>query len=77
MAQIERREARLRRLRAKTVPRVEGPVGRDIACTEGMHHHIGKSQNEYDNIGGLLAKNAGEPAFKVCGIYRFELNSFV
>lgn len=77
MTQIERREARLRRLRAKTVPRVKDPVERDIACTEEMHHHIGKSQNEHDNIGGLLAQNAGEPAFKVCDVYRFVLNSFV
>lgn len=35
------------------------------AATPDVHHHIGKSQNEYEFIGPFLSQNAGDPATQV------------
>lgn len=68
MARIERRQQRLRRLRAKyhksldlqhPAPTVSERVTLDI------HHHIGKSQSEYESIGPWLSQHTGDPAIKV------------
>jgi hypothetical protein len=64
LTQIERRENRLRRVRAKLV--VAGLCPDElVAKTPQEHHHIGVSQNEYDHIGTFLQKNSGDPAIKV------------
>lgn len=59
---MERREARLRSLRGQHFPRAE-----DAVHTQDFesHHHMGKSQKEYDHIGTFLANNSGDPAIKV------------
>lgn len=66
MTRIERREARLRRIRAKLF---EGKKhGNEAPVPQGpeAHHHIGKSQNSYEHIGTFLRNNLGDPAIKVC-----------
>lgn len=40
--------------------------------TVDTHHHIGKSQNEVEDIGTFLSKNPRDPAIKV----GLELTSF-
>lgn len=64
LAQIERREARLRRIRARTdnsVQYQEDPM----ASTPQQHHHIGISQNHWQHVGTFLQGNAGDPAVLV------------
>lgn len=64
LARIERREARLRRIRARF------SATRHDAC-EAMvsspyeHHHVGVSQNHHHHIGTFLRENSGDPAIKV------------
>lgn len=66
MARIERRQGRLRRLRSRfqtasgTTPNIEPPP-----LMPDAHHHIGKSQNEYEGIGTFLSKHMGDPAVQV------------
>jgi hypothetical protein len=64
LAQIERREARLRRIKAKLVSPGQG-WGETVARTPQQHHHIGISQNQYQHIGTFLQRNSGDPAVKV------------
>lgn len=66
MTRIERRESRLRRIRAnlrkagKIMDESEGKF-----CLLDCHHHIGTSQRTYNHIGTFLRKNAGDPAIQV------------
>ena len=64
MAQIERRQARLRRIRAM-YPTSEQKMNEDIAVSPEAHHVIGKSQNFPEDITMFLQKNKGDPAVKV------------
>jgi hypothetical protein len=64
LTQIERREARLRRIRARH-REVGRPINEDIATTPEAHHIIGKSQNQPENIPLFLQKHARDPAIKV------------
>jgi hypothetical protein len=61
LAQIERRQARIRRIRARdgTFPRER------VDMSPVAHHHIGISQNDYLHIGTFLRKNLGDPAVRV------------
>jgi hypothetical protein len=63
LAQIERREAHLRRIRARL------PENRTwseaVASTPKEHHHIGASQNNYEHIGTFLHNHADDPAVQV------------
>jgi len=64
LAQIERRETRLRRIRARLSR--EGRIHSEVvARTPQEHHHIGVSQNYYEHVGGFLRKHAGNPAIRV------------
>lgn len=68
MAQIERRQARLRRIRARNY--AEGnPEKEAVAISPEVHHSIGKSENHPEHIGSFVQKNLGDPAVKV-----FSLN---
>ncbi|KIM74574.1 hypothetical protein PILCRDRAFT_14341 [Piloderma croceum F 1598] len=63
MACIERRQARIRRIRARS------GAGSSTQCeqcanTPQEHHHIGLSQNQHQHIGTFLRTNAGDPAVK-------------
>lgn len=64
MTQIERRQARLRRIRAK-YPKSELKTNEDIAVSPEAHHIIGKSQNFPEDITMFLQKNKSDPAVKV------------
>ena len=64
LTQIERRQIRLQRLKRKyslspnsTNDKVEKSVKE--------HHHIGKSESHYEDIGSFLRLHAGDPAAKV------------
>jgi hypothetical protein len=68
LARIERREARLRRIRAKLSN--AGQLQEEtVAADPQKHHHIGRSQNNYHHIGTFLRNNAADPAVKV-GVVR-------
>jgi hypothetical protein len=63
LAQIERRVARIRRIRAKLAS--SGRLSEEpVPISPQEHHHIGASQNEFQHIGTFLNKNAGDPAIK-------------
>ena len=64
LARIERREARLRRIRAKLASAGESQ-GEPVERTPQEHHHIGVSQSHHEHIGSFLAKHTGDPAIKV------------
>jgi hypothetical protein len=65
LAQIERRQARIRRIRDRhktaNQPDAEIPPG-----MPNVHHVIGKSQNQPESIPTFLQKHAGDPAISVC-----------
>jgi hypothetical protein len=65
LAQIERRQVRIRRIRdrhkAANLPDSEIPPS-----MPNVHHVIGKSQNQPENIPMFLQKHAGDPAIAVC-----------
>ena len=64
MAQIERRQARLRRIRRKLPSHVLKQ--REIVTkSPHEHHHIGHSQNNYEHVGTFLQKHTGDPAIQV------------
>ena len=64
MAQIERREARIHRIRERHSK--EGRFqGEMVASTPEEHHHIGLSQNKFEHIGTFLRKQSGDPAIRV------------
>lgn len=67
IARIERRQQRLRRLRTRfqTALNVPHSSTMDSEPAPDIHHHIGKSQNEYESIGEFLSQNAGDPAIQV------------
>lgn len=70
ITQIERRQHRIRRLQAylqtsNKAPTQNTRTSTEHAFTPDTHHHIGKSQNEYEVIGTFLSQNAGDPAIQV------------
>jgi len=67
LAQIERREARLRKIRARHAK--DGRVGAEkVAATPQEHHHIGVSQNQFEHIGSFLRIHGDDPATQVSPI---------
>jgi hypothetical protein len=64
MAQMERRQARIRRIRARNF-RVDNPEADKIATSPDVHHHIGKSQNQHEHVGLFVQKHSGDPAVQV------------
>lgn len=64
MTQIERRQARIRRIYERLGESRE-TRDEENACTPDVHHHIGKSQNYPEHIGLFLQQHAGDPAVKV------------
>lgn len=70
MTRIERRETRLRRIRAKLgMPARSRNVNSTGSKALKGHYHIGESENVYQHIGTFLRNNAGDPAIKVCLFY--------
>jgi len=64
LTRIERREARLRRIRIMLS--MDRGSDEKVASIPQEHHHIGVSQNQYEHIGTFLKRNSGDPAIKVC-----------
>lgn len=65
MTGIERREARIRRIREKIYGKAERAVKEAVPEGPEVHHHIGTSQNIYEDIGIFVRQNTGDPAVKV------------
>jgi hypothetical protein len=63
LTHIERRQARLRAIRARH--RNAGIPNEEVEVKPEAHHIIGKSQNFPDNVSLFLKKFAGDPATKV------------
>jgi len=64
LAQIERRETRIRRIRARLTQNYPNQFER-APDTLRQHHYVGASQNQYEHIGTFLQKYSGDPATKV------------
>lgn len=65
LARIERREARLRRIRAKLSKGSSDNTREAVGTTPHEHHHIGVSQNQFEHLGTFLRDHSGDPAIKV------------
>jgi hypothetical protein len=65
LARIERREARLRRIRAKLSKEGSGNTIEAVGNTPQEHHHIGVSQNQFEHLGTFLRDHSGDPSIKV------------
>lgn len=68
MAQIERRQKRIRRIRQKILKEGGDPSGnRNEVKANNLdaQHHIGISENLHEDIGLFLRKREGDPAVKV------------
>jgi hypothetical protein len=68
MTQIERRQARLRRIRARCLMAGKS-VDEDVATTPEAHHCIGISQNHPENVTLSLQNHKGDPAVKVALVF--------
>lgn len=66
MARIERRQTRIRRIRARNFP-IQDPTAMadDLATTPSSHYSIGKTENFPEHIGQLVQRNSGDPAVQV------------
>jgi hypothetical protein len=64
MARIERRQARIRRIRARTSASASSPTEK-LPIAPDVHHCIGRSQNQPEHIGLFVQNNSGNPAIKV------------
>jgi hypothetical protein len=64
MAQIERRQTRIRRIREQY--RKAGKITHEeVPTLPDSHHVIGKSQNHPEHISLFLQKYSGDPAVQV------------
>jgi hypothetical protein len=63
MTQIERRQAHIRRIRAR-FQETGKIIDEDVATSPEAHHVIGISQNFPDHIPVFLHKNREDPAIK-------------
>jgi DNA repair ATPase RecN len=64
LTQIERRQIRLQRLKRKYS--LSPNFTKDqVEKSAEEHHHIGKSESHYEDIGSFLRLHAGDPAAKV------------
>ena len=64
LTQIERRQIRLQRLKRKYS--LSPNFAKDkVEKSAEEHHHIGKSESHYEDIGSFLRLHAGDPAAKV------------
>jgi hypothetical protein len=80
MTQIERRQARLKKIEAKISHNSQPSTITDDETISGppeAHHIIGKTQNIHEGIGQFFQRNRGDPAFKVCAYDYSQCNSFL
>lgn len=69
LTQIERREARLRRIKQRHQAGVPRTDAHEIANDPKLHHHIGQSEKIYDEFGQYLRNHTGDPAMKVSNLF--------
>ena len=62
---MERREARIRRIRDK-LQHANRKTDEFLPGTPNVHHVIAKSQNRPEHIPSFLRKHVGDPAIAVC-----------
>lgn len=70
LAQIERREARLRRINSKLPNSRRSRTSRwrkaaRKPISPQVHHHIGRSEDVYEHVGTFLRQRSGDPAIQV------------
>lgn len=68
MTQIERRQARIHRIRKRLESKGElgnSTVQADIATSPDARYHLGKTQNQPVQIMSFMYQNSGDPAVKV------------
>lgn len=66
MTQIERREARIRRIRAQSLNEDKGLISYErVAANYGVHHCIGQSEASPEHIGLFVRNRGGDPSVKV------------
>jgi hypothetical protein len=66
MTQVERREARIRRIRTRTLDKGEkSAIYEHVAQKPDAHHCIGQSEDSYEHMGLYVTERDGEPAVKV------------
>jgi hypothetical protein len=72
MTRIERRQARIRRLKHKLLSK-RVPL-EHVAIVPDAHHHIGSSEKCPEHIPSFLRAHEGDPAIKVClNLYLLEI----
>ena len=64
LTQIERRQIRLWRLKQK-YSLSPNFANDEVEKSAEEHHHIGKSESNYEDIGSFLRLHTGDPAAKV------------
>jgi hypothetical protein len=66
MTCIERREARIRRIRARNFTEHNNSTSdKEVAITPKVHYQIGKSQAFPEHIGLFVKNRSGDPAVNV------------
>lgn len=61
MAEIERRQGRIRKIRQN----LPSDTKERVASDPDAHHHIGVAENQPVHIGSFLRAHSGDPAIKV------------
>jgi hypothetical protein len=64
MAQTERRQARIRRIREQNSGKTT-VIDEKVAINPDVHYAIGQSENLPEHIGLFVQKHQGDPAIKV------------
>jgi hypothetical protein len=79
LTRIERRQARVRRIRPQPYERL--PSDEECPTTPEAHHTIGATENFSEHLGLFIQKYAGDPAIEVRSLafllYQKVLNLFV
>jgi len=65
MTQIERRQARITRIRMRNDKNKKVDGYEQVAMNPDVHHCIGKSENFPEHIGLYVRERNGDPAVKV------------
>lgn len=67
LANLERRQVRIRRIRERLYKNESRKQETQyLNISPEIHHHIGKTENDFVDIGVFLRRNAGDPAIHVC-----------
>jgi len=64
MTRIERRQARIRRIKQKL--KTGRAQAEDVSTAPEVHHHISSSQNRHEHIPSFLNAHEGDRAIQVC-----------